>query len=83
MRMTRQDRFDGPKKATNVSLNAELVAEARALGINVSQACEDGLAATVRETRAEQWKRQNKAAIEASNEYVRKHGLPLEKYRLF
>ncbi len=83
MRMTRQDKIDGTKKATNVSLNAKLVAEAKALGINVSQACEDGLASAVKKAREAAWQEENKAAIESWNEYTRKNGLPLEKYRLF
>lgn len=27
------------------------------------------------------WKEENRAALESSNEYVRRHGLPLAKYR--
>lgn len=81
--MNRPARFEGPKKATNVSLNAELVEEARTLGINVSEACQTGLAAQVKNARWAKWQEENRAAIEASNEYVRKHGLPLARYRLF
>lgn len=33
--------------------------------------------------KAEQWVEQNREAIESSNEYVEKHGLPLEKVRKF
>lgn len=83
MPMARHDRIDGPRKATNVSLNSELVEEAKRLGINVSRACEEGLARQVKETAEEEWLRENKAALDASNEYVRKHGLPLDKYRQF
>lgn len=81
--MNRPARFEGPKKATNVSLSAELVEEAKRLGINVSEACQGGLAAEVKKAREAAWQVENRAAIEASNEYVRKHGLPLAKYRLF
>jgi antitoxin CcdA len=71
------------KRATNVSLSSALLAEARALGVNVSQACETGLEAEVRETRARAWLEANKAAIESSNRYVEEHGLPLASHRLF
>ncbi|WP_447765993.1 type II toxin-antitoxin system CcdA family antitoxin [Sphingopyxis panaciterrae] len=86
--MNRPSRFEGlkkatPKKATNVSLSAELVEEAKRLGINVSEACQGGLAAEVKKVREAAWQEENRAAIEASNEYVRKHGLPLAKYRQF
>lgn len=81
--MNRPAKFPSAKRATNVSLSQDLVAEAKALGINVSQACEAGLAKQVAETKAEQWKRENREAIESSNAYVEKHGLPLARYRQF
>ncbi|MDO9368759.1 MAG: type II toxin-antitoxin system CcdA family antitoxin [Sphingopyxis sp.] len=81
--MNRPARFEGPKKATNVSLSAELVDEAKRLEINVSEACQSGLAAEVKKAREAAWKEENRDAIEASNEYVRKHGLPLARYRQF
>jgi antitoxin CcdA len=31
----------------------------------------------------QKWLRENAEALESSNEFVRKHGLPLEKYRQF
>jgi antitoxin CcdA len=83
MAMNRPARFEGPKKATNVSLSAELVDEAKRLEINVSEACQSGLAAEVKKAREAAWKEENRDAIEASNEYVRKHGLPLARYRQF
>ncbi len=76
-------KVDSPKRATNVTLPVALVDEAKALGINLSQACEAGLAKRVSETKAEQWKRENRAAIESSNAWVEKNGLPLAKYRQF
>ncbi len=86
--MNRPTRFAAPKwatpkKPTNVSLSADLVEEAKKLGLNVSEACQAGLAAEVKKAREAAWKEENRAAIEASNDYVRKHGLPLAKYRLF
>lgn len=71
------------KKATNVSLAENLLAEAKELRINVSQAAEAGVAMAVAEKRAELWLKENWEAIESSNAYVEKHGLPLEKYRMF
>ncbi|GAA0866769.1 MULTISPECIES: type II toxin-antitoxin system CcdA family antitoxin [Sphingopyxis] len=81
--MNRPARFEGPKKATNVSLNAELVEEAKKLGINVSDACQSGLAAEVKKARDAAWKEENRAAIESWNEYIRKNGMPYDKYRQF
>ena len=81
--MNRPSRIDGPKRPTNVSLNAELVDQARALGINVSEACQAGLAAEVKAAREAAWKEENREAIESWNAYTREHGLPLAKYRQF
>jgi len=72
-----------PRRRTNVSLDSDFVAEAKALGINISQACERGLVETVKEARTAAWLAENRAALESSNAYVEKHGLPLEEYRLF
>ena len=72
-----------PKKSTSVSLAEPLLAEARALGINVSQAAEDGLVRAVLAKRDEAWARENWEAIQSSNDYVEKHGLPLARYRMF
>ena len=81
--MIRPARLEGPKKATNVSLNAELVEEARKLGINVSEACQSGLAAQVKAARDAAWKQENRAAIESWNDYIRKNGMPYDTYRQF
>ena len=71
------------RKPTNVSLDAELLQEAKKLGINISRSAESGLRDAISMKRAELWKEQNKAALEASNSYVTKHGIPLAKHRKF
>ncbi|MFD1625380.1 type II toxin-antitoxin system CcdA family antitoxin [Azospirillum griseum] len=70
-----------PKRATNVSLNSDLLEQAKALGINVSRACERGLAAQIAELREKRWLDENRAALASSNAYVEAHGLPLAKHR--
>lgn len=74
---------DAPKQPTNVSLNSKLLKEAKTLKINVSRAAERGLALQIAETHAKAWKAENREAIQASNKYVAKHGLPLARYRQF
>jgi antitoxin CcdA len=71
------------RKATNVSINELLLAEARTLKINVSQAAEAGLARALAEKRAELWLQENQSALDSSNDYVDRHGLPLAQYRGF
>jgi antitoxin CcdA len=78
------DRVIAPsRRATNITLSEPLQREARALGINVSQACETGLAAAVAEAKARQWREENLAAMESWNAHVEQHGLPLSSFRQF
>lgn len=71
------------KRATNISLDSQLLDEAKQLGVNISRACEDGLVARVRELKGQQWLEENHEALLSSNEYVEKHGLPLARHRMF
>ena len=82
MRMTNAP-VRAPRRGTNVSLNPAIVAEARELDINLSQACERGLVETIGEARAARWLEENRAALNSYNRFVEMHGLPLEKLRLF
>ena len=68
---------------TNVSLNCALLAEAKELGLNVSKACEAGLAKSVSEAKAKRWQGENKEAIASYNEYVAEHGIFLAEHRMF
>ncbi|AEI96397.1 MULTISPECIES: type II toxin-antitoxin system CcdA family antitoxin [Roseobacter] len=71
------------RKPTNLSLDAALLAEAKALKVNLSRAAEDGVRSAVSAAKSEQWKVENAAAIRSSNAYVEKNGLPLDRYRQF
>lgn len=77
----RQD--NGPKRATHGSLSEALVTEARERGVNVSRACEDGLASEVRREGSKRWQEENAAGFEAQNTYVERNGVPLANYRKF
>jgi antitoxin CcdA len=69
--------------ATNISLDSALVAEARALGVNISRASALGLEKAVAQARADQWLKENELALESSNEFVNLCGLPLRDFRQF
>jgi antitoxin CcdA len=60
----------GAKKAVNVSIQAELLAEARAEDINLSATLEAALADQLRIRRRDRWQAENEAAIEAYNRDV-------------
>jgi antitoxin CcdA len=71
------------KKPTNLSLSAELLADARELNINLSKAAEAGLRQHIARARSERWKAENKSAMKSSNQWVEDHGLPLDRHRQF
>lgn len=71
------------RRATNVTLPEKLVAEARALKVSVSKACEAGLAAAVNQAADLRWKSDNAEWIQAHRQWVEANELPLERYRLF
>jgi len=83
MHMPNSPRKPSRRRATNVSLSGEHLAEARELGINISQACERGLVETIAEARAARWLEDNRDALDGWNRYVEAHGLPLAGYRQF
>lgn len=71
------------RKPTNLTLDADLLAEAKALSVNVSRAAETGIADAVRSEKERLWLEENRAALESWRDWVNEHGLPLAKYRMF
>jgi antitoxin CcdA len=71
------------KRATNLTVDPALLDEARALGINLSATFEASLRDAVRARRAAQWLKENRAALQSSNDWVERNGLPLAQYRQF
>jgi len=60
-----------------------LLRDARDLGINLSQACERGLAAEVADARRQRWLEENRGSMDAWNGHVAEYGLPLAALRQF
>ncbi|MBW8833456.1 MAG: type II toxin-antitoxin system CcdA family antitoxin [Burkholderiales bacterium] len=71
------------RRATNVTLEATLLAQAKMLKINISQASEEGVARAVAARQAELWLQANQEALQSSNAFVEQHGLPLAQFRNF
>ena len=66
---------------TSVTLDEALLKEARELGVNVSAAAAEGVAAKVREEKRRRLKEELGPTIEILNRYVEKNGLPFESIR--
>ena len=71
------------RRATSMTLDAALLDEARALGLNISRAAEEGIRAQVRAERARRWKEDNAADIADYNRWIEENGVPLARYRKF
>ena len=72
-----------PKKAVNLSINSDLLRQARELKINLSKLFEQQLEEVVRKERGRRWKEENREAMEAFNRFIEKHGIFSERWRQF
>ncbi|MBE0493381.1 MAG: type II toxin-antitoxin system CcdA family antitoxin [Thiomicrospira sp.] len=70
------------KKPTNVSLNSDLLAKARAENINISATLEQALLEKLKQNAREKWLSQNQAAIKSMNKFTQKHGLFSDEHRV-
>ena len=71
------------KKPTNLSINSDLLSKARKSKINLSATLERALVQQLRQTERENWKSENREAIEALNDLEEKHGLFSDSFREF
>ena len=71
------------KKATNLTLNTEVLVEAKKLGINISKVCDAFLESLVKSEKERLWKSENQDFINEYNQITEKEGLPLDKWRTF
>jgi antitoxin CcdA len=65
----------GKKRNTNVYLNADLIEQAKALGLNLSATLDRALELAVKERQRERWLTENRAGLEALNGFVQENGL--------
>jgi len=70
------------RRATSMTLDAALLDEARALGVNISRAAEEGILAKVRAERARRWKEDNAEAVAAYNSWIEENGIPNSAIRI-
>lgn len=74
---------DAPKKATNLSVNSDLLMKSRALDINLSATLEQALQAKLAQVSADNWSKENRKAIRAYNEFVEGNGCFGAEYQEF
>ena len=74
---------DAPQKSVNLSLNADLLQQAKQLNINLSQTLELHLAEIIRQSQRGQWLAENQEALQAYNRRIEKHGMFSDGLRRF
>jgi len=74
---------DAPKKATHLSINSDLLRQAREEKINLSQALEKHLAESMLEIKRQRWRENSREAIEEYAQFVEKHGCFGDALRCF
>ena len=71
------------KARANVTLDADLLADARAFELNVSAIAEGALEAAVKAERARRWYAENAEAIKQRERWIEEHGMPLAEYQIW
>ena len=65
----------GPaRRNVNVTIRQDVIDEARALSLNVSQAAEAGVVQAIKKTREARWLAENRSALEAHNRRIESAG---------
>ena len=67
----------------NLSISSDVLDDAKALGINVSQVCDAYLRQVVQQEHALRWRSEHAAFIAAYNRDLDANGLPLDEWRGF
>lgn len=71
------------KKATNVSINSDLLKKAKEYNINLSSNFEQSLIKLVKEKEIENWQKQNKNVINSYNKRINENGTFSDGLRSF
>jgi antitoxin CcdA len=72
-----------PKKSTNLSINSDLLTQAKQNNINLSRALEQRLVEMLLEENRCKWREENKEAIEAYNRRIEVSGVFSDNLRNF
>jgi antitoxin CcdA len=70
------------KQRTNVTLTAENLTAARALGLNVSAISDAAVADAVRMARAKAWAEENASALSQRRAWIEANGTPLAELQV-
>jgi len=74
---------NAPKKPTNLTVNSDLLNQAKHMKINISLTLENALVETLKNKKKDEWISENKEAIELYNEKISAYGLFSDEMRSF
>ena len=72
-----------PRKSVNLSINADLLQQAKQLNINLSQTLEQHLAEIIRQAQRSQWLAENQSALDEYNRRIEARGTFSDTLRRF
>ena len=75
--------INAPKKPTNLTVNSDLLSQAKNYKINLSATLETALADELKQRKIENWKEENKEAILSYNAKIEEYGLFSDEIRMF
>lgn len=78
-----RNRGQTAKRATNLSLSADVLSAARVMNINVSQVCDRHLREVVRQEQARRWRAEHADFVAACNATIEAEGQPLDAWKTF
>jgi antitoxin CcdA len=74
---------DAPKRATNLTVNMDLLAKAKEMNLNISSILEKALIEVLKQKKRESWLTENTEAISAYNKHIEENGLFSDEMRTF
>ncbi len=75
--------INAPKKPTNLTVNSDLLSQAKDYKINLSATLENALADALKHKKIELWKEENREAISVYNDTIEEYGLFSDEIRMF
>ena len=81
--MTATYNKDAKKRATNISINSDLLEKAKKYKINISANVEKTLEELIKQEEIKNWEKENQEAIESYNERIAKNGVFSDGLRSF
>jgi len=81
--MSKLYNVDAPKKPTNLTINSDLLSQAKTLKINISATLETALTEALKQKKREAWISENKESISIYNKKISETGLFSDEMRTF